>query len=203
MSEHDHDTTEASRQATRTAMERLLDRPLAPGDLERQTTAVARPATEATGTGSGVLVFGLGDERLALPAQDVVRVTHTVLIHRVPHRPNPIFRGMCNVDGDLVLCASLRQLLELPAPHTSSDGEGPKPEAARMIVIGAPADRWVFSVDQVFGVWSVTEEQRRPAPMTVELASTTCTECIVTSGDVDATLLETTRVIAGFGGALS
>jgi len=184
----------------RAAMIRLLDRALGEDDLQEQTGRVAQPIEEARTEGACVLVFALGAEFLALPATDIVRVTPCVRPHAIPHRTNEIVRGLGNIGGELILCADLGALLDLPAADTA----GPVEESTRRtIVLGDEAARWAFPVDRVIGVPHLDPDSAHAPPLTVEGAITSFTTSLIRVEGRSAARLDTERVLAGFERALT
>ncbi|MCK6475584.1 MAG: chemotaxis protein CheW [Phycisphaerales bacterium] len=185
----------------RGAMLRLLDRPLSAQALEADARAAAQPVEAETRGATGVLMFRLGEESLALPARSLRRVNPLVAVSPIPLARSPLLRGMCSIRGELILCADLHQLLGItrgvspPAP-----GSG---DPRRMIVIGPGDAPWVFEADAVMGIERVDPGAFIPVPVT--LAGSTAD---FAAGLFDApvgrmTVLDDKRVLAGLKAALS
>jgi chemotaxis-related protein WspD len=187
------------------AMARLLDRPIRTEDLVEQTQRVATPVEEDRDRGASVLVFTIGAERFALPTTDIARTVPAVRPHRIPHRSNNIVRGLGNIDGELVLCASLRSLLGLArgSNERGAAGERANSHDRQMIVVGDSNGRWALTVDRVLGIEYVTEDDRRAPPMTVERALQRYTESVFDLHSETVALLDATRIISGFEAALT
>jgi chemotaxis signal transduction protein len=183
------------------AILRLLNRPLSPEDLREATERFARPLAQVEENLVSLLVFRTADELLALPVTAVAQVTPAAAVHWIPHRSNKIIRGLSNIDGELLICASLEDLLEL-AP---SDAPGPRDadNARRMIVLGPESDRWTVQVDEVIGVARVDPDAHKQPPLTVECSLRRYTESLVPLDQSIASLLSVERVLAGFQAALS
>jgi chemotaxis-related protein WspD len=178
-------------------MARLLDRPLGDEDLREQTERVASPVAAQQEAVVRLMLVRLGDERLALPAADVARVRGDVAVHRIPHRSGNVIRGVCNIDGEIVLAASLDRLLQVGTPPSPTDG------ARRTVVIESDGGRWAFLVDAVDGIEPVEKAALRPLPTTVEHALVHYARAIVPLEDGQATLLDTARLATGLEGALA
>lgn len=182
-------------------MKRLLDRGLSAEDLREHTDRVATPLDQAEQAVISLVIMRLGAEYLALAARDVIRVEAKVPVHRVPHRTNDVIRGLCNIDGALVLTAALDQLLGIsaderpPGDHDLATG--------RMVVIGDPAEPWAFAVDAVPGVGRFEVATFRKLPMTVERSLVHYAEAIVPIEDRHASVLDSRRIIAGLQGVLA
>ena len=95
------------------AIQRLLDQPLSSEELRDATERVARPLQPPEKKVLRLLVFRLHDQPFAVEARYVLKVTRAAEVHRIPHRTNTIVRGLCHLDGELLLCADLANLLEL------------------------------------------------------------------------------------------
>ncbi len=178
------------------ALLRLLDRPVSAADLAAGAELAARPA-EARGAATiGLLLFGIGRETAALPAKLLRRVTLPARVIPIPHRSSGVLRGMCNILGELVLCADLHHLLGLPAPGEAA-AQGEPAGSRRMIVIGPAHDCWAFEVDALIGVERFDPGNLRPPPVTVEYALGSFTSGV---GEIDGrcvTVLDGERILAG------
>lgn len=193
-----HDRPREPAKGNHSAMAELLQRPSTEDDLRENTASVAQPTTERSKDVHGLMVMRVGVERIALPARDVTRVTPDRDVHRIPHRSNEVVRGLCNIDGDLLLTAALEKLLRIPAD------EGPSSENTRrrMVVIGGAGARWAFAVDDVIGVRRVEAESLRDLPVTVERAMVHFARAIAPLDDGQATLLDTEAITAALTRAL-
>jgi chemotaxis signal transduction protein len=126
----------------------LFDRPLPPGYRDELQTLVAeRPAPPPVRTGS-MLLFQLGEIRLALPTRVASAVAPVLHIARIPHRSGTVLLGLAAFRGDILPCCSLSRILDLP--HTS---EQPQSATARTLILEeSPGRRWAVPVDGVLGV---------------------------------------------------
>ena len=94
-------------------MKRLLDRPLSAEDLRDHAQSVGQPMADQRKETHSLMIVRLGAEMLAFDARDVARVQPEAPVHRIPHRSNDVIRGLCNIDGELVLTAALERLLQI------------------------------------------------------------------------------------------
>lgn len=185
------------------AVLRLLDRPVAPADLAAGAKSASVPIeTRARGT-TGVLIFRLGDETMALPAVFLGRITTHTRPIPIPHRTSGTLRGLCNIRGELVLCADLRRLLGLPVSDATDGGTEVKADQRRMVVIGPPDARWVFEADSLVGVERIDPAALRPPPMTVEHAMGAFVTGLADIDGTCITVLDAERVLAGFKAGIS
>lgn len=113
-----------------------------------------------------VLVFRLGREWLSLKTSLFEQIVPSRSVHTIPHRSNAILLGLVNIRGELMLCASLAQVLNLETVDQRSL-EHLIRTAPRMIVAGAGDDRWVFHVDEVDRIYHFPVSQMEAVPVTV------------------------------------
>lgn len=180
------------------AIQRLLDKPLSDDDLREYTRRVAKPLGLVDKDIVRLLIFRAGQERMALEAVGIHQVTRATRVHRIPHRSNAIIRGLCSLDGDLMLCADLVRLLEL----SDDDRDGRNGEQRWMIVLGDDQHRWVVEVDSIEGVTAVAAHTFRRPPITVDASLARYTTSLVPLDQGDAALLDLQRLVSGFQAAL-
>lgn len=187
------------------AARRLLQRPLSDDELVVQTAEVARRLEEDTGRRISLLVFECGGERLAIHGSVVGRVTLPAIVHRVPHRSNAVLRGICNLDGQLVLVGDLAALLDLDGSSAPSDSRD-----RRMLLLGESPEQWAVEVDRVIGVFGVDPDRLLDPPATVGAARDHLTEHLVEIDVADGgdgtermALLSGERLLAGLGRGLA
>jgi chemotaxis-related protein WspD len=112
------------------------------------------------------LVFRIGAEWLALPAQIFQQVANQCPLHTVPHRQNPVLLGLVNIRGELLLCASLGALLgisEIDAPLKVR-----RPQVIpRLLVARRQGNRVAFPVDEIHNIMRYAPASLRPAPSTL------------------------------------
>jgi chemotaxis signal transduction protein len=185
------------------AIQRLLDRPLSPSDLAAGAEWAARDADVRDRQTLGLLLFKVNDETAAVPAGLLRRVTPWSRPTPVPHRATGLLRGICNIRGELVLCADLRRVLRL-APRTDAPEQGGGAgDPRRMVVIG-PADApWVFEVDSLVGFERIAAASIKPPPVTVEYSLGAFTSGIAVVRSDRVTVLDGERLLTGFKAGLA
>ena len=195
---------DSSRPGQDDAMRRLLDRPLSEEDIRRATERVAQPRARPVRDVASLLLFRVGAERLAVRAVEVARVSRVAVVRRIPHRSNHIIRGLCNADGELLICADLSALLDLTeTSHASAAQSGPS-DPRRMVVLGPESNRWAIEVDEVLGVQEFETASYKRPPVTVQKTMYRFTANLLSlAGDDVATLLDVPQVLSGFRVALS
>lgn len=169
----------------------LLERPAPAEYLKEWTDMLAETATEQVSVGEGtlvratdavsVIIFRLGNERLALPVSILQEVTSPCIIHTVPHRSNDLFLGILNIRGETLLCASLSRLLGLE-PVADANSANPI-STRRLIVAGRDESKWVFPVDEVYGIYRFHSNEFKESPVVVSKATEAYTTGVFTWQD--------------------
>ena len=168
----------------------LFEREPPSGYAAEWTKVLALPKpVEAPGTLTAT-VFRMGEEWLALEVAHVVRVGEARPIRRVPHRSGEVLLGLVNLDGELVLCASLASLLGV------ADVAG-APPPGRFLAVSLAGERWVFPVDEIDGVHRLEEEGLGPLPSTLSEARARHARGLARTSGRTVTLLDAERLLAG------
>ena len=151
----------------------LLERNL-PNKYEDGWTQVfaEKKQEELPGTVS-VLIFRIGEQWFAMPAQLLEEIITPQPLHTIPHRNNPVLLGAMNVHGEIQLCVSLKELLEL---ENEVDEEEKRSTYKRMIVVNKENNRWVFPVDEIYGIHRIHPKMFENVPVTVAKAKTALTK---------------------------
>jgi chemotaxis signal transduction protein len=182
---------------TTDALLRLLDRPVSEAELRSAADEAALPADSGERGRIGIVLFGLDGETLALPANFVRRVTPFAPPVRIPHRSSGVLRGVCNVRGELVLCADLRRQLGLKARETEDS------DSLRTMVIGPASASWAFEVDALHGIGRINQSDLAMAPLTVEHSLGAFVTGLTEIEGRAVTVLDGERILAGFRAALA
>ncbi|MEH2382881.1 MAG: chemotaxis protein CheW [Nostoc sp.] len=133
-----------------------------------------------TASAISVMIFRLGNEQLALSAKVLQEVTHPCVIQPLPHRSNELFLGLVNIRGETLLCASLSNLLNLNLESIEEKSSTPKSvNTQRMMVAGYQNDKWVFPVDEVYGIYRFHLNELRDAPVVIAKAAQAYTQGII------------------------
>ena len=187
-----------ARPAAGSGLEQLMTRPLGEADLESATAALAAPLERRSESRLSVLAFRAGGEILAVRAVDAAKVVPCSAIHRVPHRQSPVFRGIANHDGELLLCMSIERAMGLA--EAASHGAG-APAPTAMVVMEAGRERWAFPVERVIGVTDVDQASLRTPPLTVSAARSGCARALLSIPEGDGMLLDADALASIFRGA--
>jgi chemotaxis-related protein WspD len=167
----------------------LLEREASPEYLQEWTEILAKPQPDnALAPINGVLVrsantvsvmiFRLGNEWLAFPVKLLQEITNSCAIHSLPHRSNQLFLGLINIRGEILLCVSLRHLLNLE-PVTDSHQDLSIVESKQMMVVSSDGKRWVFPVDKICGVHRFQIGELQSTPVVISKASAAYTKGVI------------------------
>ncbi|HPC85792.1 MAG TPA: chemotaxis protein CheW [Smithellaceae bacterium] len=158
-----------------TAGRQHLDRDLPPAYLGERAAVMALPKeTGRLGTLS-VMVFRLCGEKFAVKTIYFQEAAEPSPVHTLPLKVNRIFRGIANINGELLLCLSVADLLDL-----TSEAQDNEPPAAyeRMLVVGREGQRFVFPVEQILGVHRIAPEDLGEVPATLSRSAKALTRGI-------------------------
>src|SRR5262245_14587544 len=143
--------------------QQLLDRPADGQYLAEWTRLLQLPrVSREKAYENSVVIFRVQQERLALTTLVFSVVAETRPIHRIPHRSGNILLGIVNLRGQLLLCFAMAKVLEIePDPSSSSNAYN------RMLAIKKNNERWIFPVDEVYGVYRFDMKALENVPVTV------------------------------------
>jgi len=136
-----------------------------------------------------VVIFRLGGEWLALPANLFKEVNQVSSIHKLPHRSNSIFLGLINIRGEIQMCISLKALLNIDSSSIISQNSS-NVVYQRMVVIEKEENRWVFPVDEIYGVHRLLPKEIRNVPASVSKSTNTYTKGIIYWQDKNVSYLD-------------
>lgn len=155
---------------------KLFEQEIPAAALGEWTDVLARPLEErAPGTVS-VVVFQVADEWLAVGTAALQEVAEMRPVHFVPHRSNRIFRGLANINGELLLAVSLADLLGVAESAASTSAAADA--TARLLVLNAAGTRFVMTADDIHGIFALTPGDLHDAPVTLAKAPTTLTRYV-------------------------
>lgn len=152
-----------------------LDRELPPGYLEERTAVMAQQKEMARAGTLSVMVFRLANERFALKTVFFQEAAEMSPVHTLPLRVNRVFRGLVNINGELLLCLSVTDLLDLTNMETD---EPARTVYERMMVVCREGNRFVFPVDEILGVRRIVPEELKDVPATLSRSARVMTRGI-------------------------
>ena len=124
----------------------IFERPLPEGYREELRALVAERPVDLTRQAGSILLFQVGELRLALPTRVAAGVAPVLHIARVPHRSGTVLLGLVAFRGEILPCCSLRRILNL------DEGEADSGTARTLILEESPGRRWAVPIDAVLGV---------------------------------------------------
>jgi chemotaxis-related protein WspD len=154
----------------------LFDREVSDDFLEEWTKNLTGiKETEALDTIS-VIVMRIKNEWLALKTIFLQETTNLRPVHRVPLRTNNVFKGIVNINGELLLCISVADLLEYA--HEEDKWKDDTIIYKRMVVINKDSERFVFPVDEILGIYRIASSDLKEPPVTLSKSPMTFIEGI-------------------------
>jgi chemotaxis-related protein WspD len=184
---------------------RLLERDVPATSLREWTSLLATAPAKSTATlpsegalkakalpsltSIALLVFRLQSEWLALPAHLFKEMTPPTIIHTLPHRSNEILLGLVNIRGELQMCASLANLLDLETAQASIYTASPV-VYERMMVTERNGECWVFPVDEIYGVERVHPDELKSTPTNIAKSTNTYTKGLISWRDTHISVLD-------------
>jgi chemotaxis-related protein WspD len=133
-----------------------------PEDYRREMTKeLAEPAVPPAEDMESVVVFRVGPEWFALRTIVFHEITASARAYVLPFRSGGALAGLVNVNGELLLCVSFRDVLGLAEEKTEL-GRTP-----RLCVVGVGRERLAFCVDEILGVRRVSRAALRKVPVTL------------------------------------
>lgn len=159
------------------ASREILNRALPAGYQDERAIFMARTKEQVKLGDISVMAFRLQEERFALKTIFFQEATEALPVHRIPLKTNRVFRGIANINGDLLLCISACDLLDLEH-EAESKASGQSGE--RMVVVNREGNRFVFVVHEIYGVWRVSPEEIRETPATLSRSARALTKGIFT-----------------------
>lgn len=151
------------------AARQLLDRDISPGYMQEGAATLAQIKTNTNTkkhNTTSIVIFRIGEEWLGLPTHLFQEVVQFRNVHSIPHRRGKILRGLVNIRGELQLCVSLGQLLDIKKGEIQGINIA-RGIYERMIVIAKDGMRYVFPVGEVRGIRRYSDNDLLAPPATV------------------------------------
>jgi chemotaxis-related protein WspD len=165
----------------------LLNRALPEGYREEWTERLeGGKEAEQVETGS-VIIFRLRQEWLALKTVFFQQAADTVLPHSIPLRTGEVFKGIVNVNGELLLCVDLAALVGITGGDAAEAGRKVYP---RLVVISRNSERFAFPADEVFGVHRFPLSLIQEVPATISHSLQALTAGILPWGEKRVGILD-------------
>lgn len=172
----------------------LLERRIPDRFREEWSRSLLVEKTEDAQGSESVMVFRIGEEHLAIRTDqfeeviDPENVSSTIPqpghfgtrpasapYHSLPHNRNPVLLGIINVHGEVQLCVSLKNLLDIKERDPASEDVK---VFRRMVVLRFRGEKYVSPVDEIFGIVRADPTRYENVPATVSLARSSFTRHI-------------------------
>lgn len=174
-----------------TAGRQHLDRDIPSAYVEERTAVMTLPKEIARRGTISAMVFRLCGEKFAVKTIYFQEAAEPSPIHTLPLKVNRVFRGIANINGELLLCLSIADLLDL----TSGEQDHAPPVVyERMLVVGREGQRFVFPVQQILGVHRIAPEDLAEVPATISRSAKALTRGIFLLNDRPVGLLDEERL---------
>ncbi|GAP99254.1 chemotaxis signal transduction protein [Leptolyngbya sp. NIES-2104] len=157
----------------------LLEREVPSEYIQEWTNTIAERGSalsvRSTEEMLSLILFRLGNERFAISVRSLQEVIRPTQIHTLPHRSNHLFLGLTSIRGEILLCASLRAFLNIETAAPS--------DREQMLIVGTTARRWVFPVDEVYGIQRYPLHEIQDPPAVLLKTNAAYTQGILTWND--------------------
>ena len=145
----------------------LLEREIPEGYIDEWTEIISKPKEVESQDTVSLVVFRLSSEWFALKSNFFQEAVEVKPIHYVPFRTNRIFKGLVNVNGELLLCISGTELLGVNENGKKIDESQKIETFNRMVVVINNGNRFVFQVDEMLGIIRLPSDMIEKSPATV------------------------------------
>ncbi|MEE4358110.1 MAG: chemotaxis protein CheW [Desulfococcaceae bacterium] len=165
----------------------LLERELPASYLEERTRIIATKKEEESPGTVSVVIFRVEEEWLALHTRLFTEVVDPQKFHTLPHRKNPVLLGLVNVHGEIRICISLKNLLDIKGDEEKN---GEKKQYKRMMVVTCEGSQWVFPVEEIHGIYRIHPDIFENTPVTLAKSRASFTRHIFRWRDMNVALLD-------------
>lgn len=135
--------------------------------VEEWTQSLARIKQQVSQLSHSIIYFRLGEEWFSFSTRAFVEVSQIKQIHSIPHQTGSLIKGLVNVGGSVKLCFSLGHVLGVDSSSLQGD-QVRQGTYTRFIVVNAEKSEFVFSVDEIGGVYRYDPEELKQVPATVD-----------------------------------
>jgi chemotaxis-related protein WspD len=149
------------------AASKLLDAEPPADYIAHWTAHASRKRDVAERATVSVLIFRIGKEWFALQSASLTEIAGVRRIHSIPNRRNGMVLGLVNIRGELVVCVSLRGILNIEAV----DADKRRGSSERWLVMQRDGASTVCPVDEVHGVERFKTQDLGALPATVSGAA--------------------------------
>lgn len=179
---------------------RLLDRELPEGYREEWTDRLATRKDAGKVETVSMIVFRLREELLALKTVFFQEAAEAAVPHSIPLRTGEVFKGIVNVNGELILCVSVATLLGITGEE---GGAADRKVYPRLVVVSRDGQRFAFPADEILGVHRFPLADLQELPATVSRSIRALTAGILPWQERTVGLLEEEKLFAALSRSLA
>lgn len=152
----------------------LLECELPEDYMQEWADLMAAKKIEEQAGALSVVIFRIKTEWLAMRTKALSAIidSEELRTHSLPHRKSPVLMGIININGEIQLYISLHKLLGIET------GDQRQEMHQRMIVANSSGGKWVFPVNEIFGIYRIHPEYFQNVPVTVAKSQNTFTQSI-------------------------
>ena len=180
---------------------RLLDQELPDGYRQEWTDLLANRKDAGQVETVSIIVFRLWEELLALKTIFFQEASEAAVPHSIPLRTGEVFKGVVNINGELILCVSVAALLGITGEE--GDGASDRKVYPRLVVVNRHGQRFAFPVDEVLGVHRFSLAGLQELPATVSRSIRALTAGIIPWQERTVGLLEEEKFFAALSRSLA
>jgi chemotaxis-related protein WspD len=180
---------------------RLLDRELPDGYREEWTDRLATRKDAGQVETVSMIVFRLREELLALKTVFFQEAAEAAVPHSIPLRTGEVFKGIVNVNGELILCVSVAALLGITGEE--EDGSADRKVYPRLVVVSRDGQRFAFPTDEILGVHRFPLADLQELPATVSRSIRALTAGILPWQERTVGLIEEEKFFAALSRSLA
>lgn len=179
---------------------RLLDREFPDGYREEWTALLANHKDSGEVETFSTIVFRLREELLALKTVFFQQAAEAAVPHTIPLRTGEVFKGIINVNGELVLCVDVAALLGITGEEGVTTVRKVYP---RLVVVNREGQRFAFPTDEILGVHRFPLAAIQELPATVSRSIRALTAGILPWQGKTVGLLEEEKFFAALSRSLA
>jgi chemotaxis-related protein WspD len=180
---------------------RLLDREHPDGYRQEWTDLLANRKDAGKVETISMIVFRLREELLALKTVFFQEAAEAAIPHSIPLRTGEVFKGVVNINGELILCVSAAALLGISGEEC--EGAADRKVYPRLVVVSRDGQRFAFPVDEVLGVHRFPLALLQELPATASRSIRALTAGIIPWHDRTVGLLEEEKFFAALSRSLT
>ncbi|NLO20349.1 MAG: hypothetical protein GX121_10845 [Ignavibacteria bacterium] len=171
---------------------KLISKEIQEAFFEKWTSQFSEEKEKTEDDSLGVLIFRVENKWLAIKADAFQEILDWKKTHSVPFRTNEVFKGIVNVNGELLLSISITGLLSIEK-YKDSDIDLAK---WKIIVIKKDQQRYAFEANEFIGVVKVPQSQIQKGRTTISESQNPFLVDTFSYQDIKISLIEQEQLFA-------